>query len=92
MSEITLPYNDHKDISHTAIIVLAKFYGVSTDYLLGLTESRSEIGAIPNEQSKLCLDTDIACEFASRARDALLARKNKLSLLSLVATRIVYQL
>lgn len=28
--------NDYKDISHTAIITLAKFYDVSTDYLLGL--------------------------------------------------------
>lgn len=29
---------DYKDISHTSIITLAKFYGVSTDYLLGMTE------------------------------------------------------
>ncbi len=29
-----------KDISHTSIMILAKFYGVSTDYLLGLTESK----------------------------------------------------
>ena len=34
--------NDNKDISHTAIIALAKFYGVSTDYLLGLTENIEE--------------------------------------------------
>lgn len=34
--------NDYKDISHTAIIKLAKFYGVSTDYLLGMTESIEE--------------------------------------------------
>lgn len=32
---------DYKDISHTSIIILAKFYGVSADYLLGLTESRN---------------------------------------------------
>ena len=31
--------NDYKDISHTAIISLAKYYGVSADYLLGLTEN-----------------------------------------------------
>ena len=30
---------DYKDISHTAIIKLAKYYGVSTDYLLGITEN-----------------------------------------------------
>jgi len=32
--------DDTKDISHTAIIKLAKFYGVTTDYLLGLTETK----------------------------------------------------
>ena len=30
-----------KDISHFAVIKLAKFYGVTTDYLLGLTETRN---------------------------------------------------
>ncbi len=34
--------NDYKDISHTSITTLAKFYGVSTDYLLGLTENDEE--------------------------------------------------
>ena len=29
-----------KDISHYALIKLAKFYGVTTDYLLGLTETK----------------------------------------------------
>ena len=32
---------DYKDISHTSIITLAKFYGVSTDYLLGITENKN---------------------------------------------------
>ncbi len=32
--------DDYKDISHFSIVTLAKFYGVSTDYLLGLTENR----------------------------------------------------
>jgi len=32
--------NDTKDISHTAIIKLAKFYGVTADYLPGLTETK----------------------------------------------------
>ena len=31
--------DEGKDISHRAILALAKFYGVSTDYLLGLTET-----------------------------------------------------
>jgi len=33
--------NDCKDISHYNIAVLAKFYGVTTDYLLGLTENKN---------------------------------------------------
>jgi len=32
--------DDNKDITHTAIIRLAKFYGVTADYLLGLTETK----------------------------------------------------
>ncbi|MCQ2530126.1 MAG: helix-turn-helix domain-containing protein [Lachnospiraceae bacterium] len=32
--------DDYKDISHYSIVALAKFYNVSTDYLLGLTENR----------------------------------------------------
>ncbi|WP_312431040.1 helix-turn-helix domain-containing protein [Lacrimispora sp.] len=32
---------DYKDISHTSIVMLAKFYGVSADYLLGLTETKN---------------------------------------------------
>lgn len=33
--------NDTKDISHYAIIQLAKFYGVTTDCLLGLSEKKT---------------------------------------------------
>ena len=32
---------DYKDISHNAISTLAQFYGVSADYILGLTENRN---------------------------------------------------
>lgn len=32
--------DDTKDISHYALIRLAKFYGVTVDYLLGLTETK----------------------------------------------------
>ena len=31
----------YKEISHKSLIELAKFYGVSTDYLLCLTENRN---------------------------------------------------
>jgi len=47
--------NDHKDISHTAIIALAKYYGVSADYLLGLSENRDERSS---DISELKLDDD----------------------------------
>ena len=46
---------DHKDISHTSIIALAKFYGVSADYLLGLSENRDECSS---DISELKLDDD----------------------------------
>ena len=33
--------DDFKDISPFSIVTLAKFYGVSTDYLLGRTETKN---------------------------------------------------
>lgn len=33
--------DDFKDISPFSIVELAKFYGVSSDYLLGLTENKN---------------------------------------------------
>ena len=47
--------DDYKEISHNAIIILADFYGVSSDYLLGLTENR-EHHSFPVD--KLGLDDD----------------------------------
>ena len=32
--------DDYKEITHKAIVTLANFYGVTSDYLLGLTENR----------------------------------------------------
>lgn len=32
---------DYKDISHYSIVTLAKFYGVSTDYILGLVDDKN---------------------------------------------------
>lgn len=37
--------DEYKDIDHTSIVTLAKFYGVSTDYLLGMTEIKSHSNA-----------------------------------------------
>ena len=36
---------DFKDISHYALIKLAKFYGVTADYLLGLSETIMTTGS-----------------------------------------------
>ena len=36
--------DDFKDISPFSIVTLAKFYGVSTDYLLGMTEIKKSPG------------------------------------------------
>ena len=42
-----------KDISHYAIIKLAKFYGVTTDYLLGISDQKTVGG------TSMCPDPDI---------------------------------
>ena len=39
--------DDSKDISHYALIKLAKFYGVTSDYLLGLSETKKYHAARP---------------------------------------------
>lgn len=42
---------DFKDISHYALIRLAKFYGVTADYLLGLSEMKNHPNAIVDTMS-----------------------------------------
>lgn len=37
--------DDSGDINHYAVVTLAKFYGVSTDFLLGLTEQKNPTNA-----------------------------------------------
>lgn len=46
-SSVLSTYENHetKDISHRAVITLAEFYGVTTDYLLGLVEQKNHPGA-----------------------------------------------
>ncbi len=34
--------DDYKEITHKAIVILADYYGVSSDYLIGLTENREQ--------------------------------------------------
>ena len=67
--------DDYKDISHRAIYRLAKCYGVSADYLLGLTENRTMINTplselhLNDKMVKLLKDERInarlLCEMAS---------------------------
>lgn len=47
---------EDKDITHTSIVILAKYYGVSTDYLLGLTETKNHPNA---DLSELHLSDDM---------------------------------
>ena len=66
---------DFKDISHYAIIKLAKFYGVTADYLLGLSQTRNHPNAdladlrLSDEMIDLLksgrIDNTLLCELAA---------------------------
>ena len=65
---------DFKDISHYAIIKLAKFYGMTTDYLLGLSQTRNHPNAelaylrLSDDMIELLksglIDNSLLCELA----------------------------
>lgn len=67
--------DDFKDISHYALIKLAKFYGVTADYLLGLSETKNHANAdladlhLRDEVIELLksgrLNTVLLCEMAA---------------------------
>ena len=67
--------DEYKDISHYALIKLAKFYGVTADYLLGLTETKNHPNAdladlhLSDELIDLLkngrIDTALFCELAT---------------------------
>ena len=67
--------DNFKDISHYTLIKLAKFYGVTADYLLGLTETKSHPNAdladlrLSDEMIGLLksgrIDTALLCELAA---------------------------
>ena len=67
--------DDFKDISHYVLIKLAKFYGVTADYLLGLTETKNHPNAdltdlrLSDEMIDLLksgrIDTALLCELAA---------------------------
>ena len=64
---------DFKDISHYAIIKLAKFYGVTADYLLGLSQTRNHPNA---DLADLRLSDDmIPAHFNFERKIRLLFRK-----------------
>lgn len=66
---------DFKDISHYALIKLAKFYGVTADYLLGLSETKNHPNAdladlrLSDDMIDLLkngrIDTALFCELAT---------------------------
>ena len=66
---------DFKDISHYALIKLAKFYGVTADYLLGLTETKNHPSAdladlrLSDDMIELLksglVDNSLLCELAA---------------------------
>ena len=66
---------DFKDISHYAIIKLAKFYGVTADYLLGLSQTRNHPNAdladlrLSDDMIELLksglVDNSLLCELAT---------------------------
>ena len=66
---------DFKDISHYAIIKLAKFYGVTADYLLGLSQTRNHPNAdladlrLSDDMIELLksglVDNSLLCELAA---------------------------
>ena len=66
---------DFKDISHYALIKLAKFYGVTSDYLLGLSETKNHPNAdladlrLSDDMLELLksgrVDNSILCELAA---------------------------
>ncbi len=66
---------DFKDISHYALIKLAKFYGVTTDYLLGLAETKNHPNAdladlrLSDDMIELLqsrrVDNSLLCELAA---------------------------
>ena len=61
--------DDYKDISHHAINRLADFYGVTTDYLLARTETKSH----PNASlADLCLSDDMIDLLKSKRIDTAL--------------------
>jgi len=67
--------DDFKDISHYALIKLAKFYGVTADYLLGLTETKNHPNAdladlrLSDDMIELLksgrVDNSLLCELAA---------------------------
>ena len=67
--------DEYKDISHYALIKLAKFYGVTTDYLLGLSQTKNHSNAdladlrLSDDMIDLLksgrIDTALLCELAA---------------------------
>ena len=70
--------DDFKDISHYALIKLAKFYGVTADYLLGLTETKNHPNTALHELhlSDASIDVLKAGKFNHRLLSELICHKD----------------
>ncbi len=90
--------DEHKDISHYALIKLAQFYGVNADYLLGLTETKSHPSA---DLADLCLsdemidllksgriDTPLLCELTAHPNFMKLLADIQIYVEGIAATQI----
>ena len=92
--------DDFKDISHYALIKLAKFYGVTADYLLGLTETKSHPNAdladlrLSDEMIDLLksgrIDTALLCELAAHPDFVKLLADIQIYVEGIAATQIQY--
>ncbi len=75
--------DDFKNISHYALIKLAKFYGVTADYLLGLAETKNHPNTdladlrLSDDMIELLksglIDNSLLCELAAHPEQASLA-------------------
>ena len=67
--------DETKDISHYALIRLAKFYGVTTDYLLGLTETKRHPNTDGLPLKKRLTSSSVPARKKSQGRDPRLPCK-----------------
>ena len=90
--------DDYKDIGNYALVKLAKFYGVTTDYLLGLSETKNHSNAnladlrLSDEIIELLksekIDTPLLCELAAHSDFVKLLADIQIYVEGIAATQI----